>query len=228
MHSGDSSCVLPAPSRPGSCGGDRGDGGPACTRARVVGLVNVQLALADGELFVLEANPRASRTVPFASKAIGINLVESGLPARGGAPLSNLDLPRDSPRNNSVSKLRCCRSLVSPGPTPCLGPRCARPARSPGEAQPACRPLSRRPSVLREALPSEGTTFLSVRDADKPAVIEIAHAPCRASASASSPQPGLLCTLAGAGIGVEHVHKVTEEEGATVVDLVRRGRALSS
>ena len=61
----------------------------------VVGLLNVQLALADGKLHVLEANPRASRTVPFASKAIGVNLVQAACRLAAGETLADLDLGRE-------------------------------------------------------------------------------------------------------------------------------------
>ena len=94
VHSGDSSCALPAPSL---------DAAGRETRSRsscrgslpalgVVGLVNVQLAIVDGEISVLEANPRASRTVPFASKATGVNLVEAACRLMAGAALSDLAL----------------------------------------------------------------------------------------------------------------------------------------
>src|SRR5436853_176562 len=68
----------------------------------VVGLLNVQLAVADGEVFVLEANPRASRTVPFASKAIGVNLVDAACRLMAGADLASLDVARRAPRQVSV------------------------------------------------------------------------------------------------------------------------------
>src|SRR2546421_7659977 len=88
VHSGDSACVLPAPSLTRNEHGDIVEVvrrlGPALG---VRGLLNVQLALADGELFVLEANPRASWTVPFASKATGVNLVQAACRvAAGGGP----------------------------------------------------------------------------------------------------------------------------------------------
>ena len=96
----------------------------------VVGLVNVQLAVQDGEVFVLEANPRASRTVPFASKAIGVNLVEAACRlAAGHAPVRARPAPRARPRHRSVSRRPCFRSRASPAPIPCSAPRCARPAR---------------------------------------------------------------------------------------------------
>src|SRR5919197_2817559 len=94
VHSGDSSCVLPAPSLTQREDDDVVEVvrrlGPALG---VRGLLNVQLALVDGELFVIEANPRASRTVPFASKATGVNLVQAACRLAAGAALSDLDLP---------------------------------------------------------------------------------------------------------------------------------------
>jgi carbamoyl-phosphate synthase large subunit len=132
IHSGDSSCVLPAPSLDEK------------TRARieetvqklapalgVVGLVNVQLAVQDGEIFVLEANPRASRTVPFASKAIGLNLVEAACKLAAGAKLSDLDLSQGQALATEAKQFSVKAAVLPfarfPAPIPCSGPRCARP-----------------------------------------------------------------------------------------------------
>src|SRR5439155_4570325 len=105
IHSGDSSCVLPAPSLTRNEHGDIVEVvrrlGPALG---VRGLLNVQLALAEGALFVLEANPRASRTVPFASKATGVNLVQAACRVAAGGDLSDLDLSmRYAPQAPQVS-----------------------------------------------------------------------------------------------------------------------------
>src|SRR5207244_8873331 len=94
VHSGDSACVLPAPSL--SAEEDAQIRAIVRRVARalgVVGLLNVQLAVADGRIFVLEANPRASRTVPFASKATGVNLVAAACRVAAGARLAELALP---------------------------------------------------------------------------------------------------------------------------------------
>src|SRR6185437_11553244 len=92
VHSGDSSCVLPPPSLTRS---ERRAVAHAVRRLGpalgVVGLLNVQLALTEGELYVLEANPRASRTVPFASKATGVNLVQAACRLAAGATIADLD-----------------------------------------------------------------------------------------------------------------------------------------
>ena len=106
VHSGDSSCVLPAPSLDAADAAREIDAvvrrlAPALG---VVGLVNVQLAVADGEVFVLEANPRASRTVPFASKATGVNLVEAACRLAAGATLAELELPRRASRRSRCQR----------------------------------------------------------------------------------------------------------------------------
>src|SRR5205823_14644333 len=91
VHSGDSACVLPAPSlTPSEDAEIREVVRTLAPALGVVGLMNVQLALADGTLYVLEANPRASRTVPFASKATGVNLVQAACKVMSGARVSDL------------------------------------------------------------------------------------------------------------------------------------------
>jgi carbamoyl-phosphate synthase large subunit len=224
VHSGDSSCVLPAPSLgPGAAAEIEETVRRLAPALGVVGLVNVQLGLADGELFVLEANPRASRTVPFASKAIGVNLVEAACRLAAGAALSDLDLPRGQTPHQFCVKAAVLPFARFPGADPVLGPE----MRSTGEVMASAPDL---PTALAKAeraagrpLPGAGTAFLSVRDADKAAAIEIGSALSllgfRLIATA-----GTARALAHAGLGVEHVRKVTDEgEGTTVVDLIRRG-----
>ncbi|MDQ3669264.1 MAG: carbamoyl-phosphate synthase large subunit, partial [Actinomycetota bacterium] len=98
VHSGDSACVLPAPSLTLAAALEVEHVvkrlGPALG---VVGLLNIQLAIADSTVYVLEANPRASRTVPFASKAIGLNLVAAACRLAAGEKLSDLALPTPRP-----------------------------------------------------------------------------------------------------------------------------------
>ena len=224
VHSGDSSCVLPAVSL------DRATLEHVEETVRrlapalgVVGLVNVQLALQDGALYVLEANPRASRTVPFASKAIGINLVEAACRLAAGEKLSDLDLA--GTRNGHVSvKAAVFPFARFPGADPVLGPE----MRSTGEVMASAVDF---PSAFAKAeraagrrLPASGTAFLSVRDADKAAAVEVGRelAALGFELCATS---GTARALAAAGLRVTHVQKVAEEgEGTTIVDLVRRGR----
>jgi carbamoyl-phosphate synthase large subunit len=224
VHSGDSSCVLPAPSLDADTAAQIEE--IVCRLAPalgVVGLVNVQLAVQDGEVFVLEANPRASRTVPFASKAIGINLVEAACRLAAGAHLSDLNLSRgQSPQQVSV-KAAVLPFARFPGADPVLGPE----MRSTGEVMASAADL---PTALAKAeraagrpLPTEGTAFLSVRDADKPAAVEVAESLSKLGFRLVA-TAGTAHALASAGIAVERVRKVTEAgERSTVVDLIRRG-----
>src|SRR5207253_2538315 len=107
VHSGDSSCVLPAHSLGSAQEQEiRAIVERLAPALGVVGLINVQLAVVGEDVYVLEANPRASRTVPFASKAIGVNLVEAACRLTAGARVSELVLPRrraGRPRRGPVS-----------------------------------------------------------------------------------------------------------------------------
>ena len=219
VHSGDSACVLPAPSL------DHATYFEACHVVRrlaralgVVGLLNVQLALAGGELYVLEANPRASRTVPFASKATGINLVEAACRLSVGARLSELELPPERPPAQVSVKAAVLPFARFPGADPVLGPE----MRSTGEVMASARDF---PTAFAKAeraagrpLPSHGTAFLSVRDADKPSVIPIAAALAGLGFSLVS-TGGTAHALRVAGLDVEEI-----EKGKPVVDLIRKGR----
>jgi carbamoyl-phosphate synthase large subunit len=190
----------------------------------VVGLLNVQLALQDGQLFVLEVNPRASRTVPFASKATGVNLVEAACRVAAGARLADLGLPPERlPAQVSV-KAAVLPFARFPGADPVLGPE----MRSTGEVMASAADL---PTAFAKAeraagrpLPSSGTAFLSVRDADKLAAVGVAAQLAQLGFSLLA-TTGTADTLAAAGLDVERVRKVMEAgEGPTVVDLIRRGR----
>jgi carbamoyl-phosphate synthase large subunit len=224
VHSGDSSCVLPPPSLTRS---ERRAVAHAVRRLGpalgVVGLLNVQLALADGELYVLEANPRASRTVPFASKATGVNLVEAACRLAAGANLGELDLAAHDLGQVSV-KAAVLPFARFPGADPVLGPE----MRSTGEVMASASDL---PTAFAKAeraagrrLPASGTAFLSVRDEDKSVVVPVAQALAGLGFRLLATS-GTARTLAAAGLVVEYVRKVTEEgQGPSVVDLVRRGR----
>jgi carbamoyl-phosphate synthase large subunit len=225
VHSGDSACVLPAPSLSPlertyleevvrELGGAMG----------AVGLLNVQLAIADGELYVLEVNPRASRTVPFASKASGINLVAAACRLAAGANLGELDLPADpTPAQVSV-KAAVLPFARFPGADPVLGPE----MRATGEVMATAADF---PTAFAKAeraagrgLPTEGTAFISVCEAHKQAIVPVAHALAGLGFEVVA-TAGTAHVLAAAGLAVESVRKVTEEgEGPSVVDLIRRGR----
>jgi carbamoyl-phosphate synthase large subunit len=225
VHSGDSSCVLPAQSLTLANAFEIEHVvkrlGPALG---VVGLLNVQLAVADQTVYVLEVNPRASRTVPFASKSIGVNLVEAACRLAAGATLRELALPQPRPPEVSV-KAAVLPFARFPGADPVLGPE----MRSTGEVMASASDL---PTALAKAeraagrpLPTTGTAFLSVRDADKAGVAPIAAALAGLGFTLVATS-GTARTLSAAGLEVEEIGKVAEAQPgeATVVDLIRERR----
>jgi carbamoyl-phosphate synthase large subunit len=225
VHSGDSACVLPAPSLTLSAALEVDHIvkrlGPALG---VVGLLNIQLAIADSTVYVLEANPRASRTVPFASKAIGVNLVDAACRLAAGQTLRDLALPAPRPTQVSV-KAAVLPFARFPGADPVLGPE----MRSTGEVMASAADL---PTALAKAeraagrpLPTSGTAFLSVRDEDKPGVVPVAAALAGLGFRLVATE-GTGRTLRAAGLDVEEMAKVADALPGedTVVDLVRRGR----
>ena len=225
VHSGDSSCVLPPQGLDERVRSEiEAVVSMLAPSLGVVGLVNVQLAVLDGRVSVIEANPRASRTVPFASKSIGINLVQAACRLAAGAKLPELALENvEIPSQVSV-KAAVFPFQRFPGSDPVLGPE----MRSTGEVMASAADY---PTALAKAeraagrpLPSSGTAFLSVCDGDKDAVIPVAASLADLGFTLTATS-GTARALARAGLAVDHVRKVAERgEGATVVDLLRRGR----
>ena len=225
VHSGDSACVLPAPSLTATAAREIEDVVRKLAPALgTVGLINVQLAVAEnGDVYVLEANPRASRTVPFASKATGLNLVEAACRLAAGLTIRELALPPERPPAQVSVKAAVLPFSRFPGSDPVLGPE----MRSTGEVMASASDL---PTAFAKAeraagrpLPTTGTAFLSVRDADKPAVVPVAAALAGLGFRLVATE-GTARTLQAAGLEVEQVAKVAEGGEASVVDLVRRGR----
>ncbi|HEV7132945.1 MAG TPA: carbamoyl-phosphate synthase large subunit [Gaiellaceae bacterium] len=227
VHSGDSACVLPAPGLT-----------PAQTEEiqrtvrvlgrslGVVGLLNVQLAITpDGGLYVLEANPRASRTVPFVSKATGIPLVASACRLSTGARISDLGLQKERPPRQWSVKAAVLPFARFPGSDPVLGPE----MRATGEVMASAADL---PTALAKAeraagrgLPSSGSVFLSIRPAEQRSAVPIAATLIGLGFRLFATE-GTAGTLAGAGLEVEALRKLSEAVGdeITVIDLIRRGR----
>jgi carbamoyl-phosphate synthase large subunit len=223
VHSGDSSCVLPPISLDETTLGEVDETVRRLAAALgVVGLVNVQLAIQEGEVYVLEANPRASRTVPFASKAIGLNLVDAACRLAAGAKLSNLDMSRRLALGHVSVKAAVFPFARFPGADPVLGPE----MRSTGEVMASSADF---PTAFAKAeraagrpLPEGGTAFLSVRDADKGAVVDLGRS-LAALGFELRATGGTARALAAAGLPVTGVRKVGEDgTGVTVVDLLRR------
>jgi carbamoyl-phosphate synthase large subunit len=225
VHSGDSACVLPAQSLGVAAAAEISSIvkrlGPALG---VVGLLNVQLAVVEDVVFVLEVNPRASRTVPFASKATGVNLVAAACRLAAGEKLAELGLPAERPPRQVSVKAAVLPFARFPGADPVLGPE----MRATGEVMASASDL---PTAFAKAeraagrpLPRDGVVFLSVREDDKAAAVPVAAALVGLGFQVVATQ-GTARTLRGAGLEVDEVRKVsTPGDDPSVVDLIRRGR----
>ncbi len=178
IHSGDSACVLP----PHSLGAEALAQISAHTAGiakalGVVGLINIQYAVGkDGTLYVIEANPRASRTVPFVSKAIGLPLAKLACRIMLGEKIADLDLPEDP-----VGDVVCVKEAVMPfdrfaGADSLLGPEMRSTGEVMGIAQDFPTAFAKAQAAAGSVLPSEGTVFISVTDGDKPAAAGVAMA----------------------------------------------------
>jgi carbamoyl-phosphate synthase large subunit len=191
----------------------------------VVGLLNVQYAIHAGELFVIEANPRASRTVPFVSKAVGLPLAKLACRVMLGERIADLGLPRDREglgRGDHVS----VKEAVLPfdrfeGSDALLGPE----MRSTGEVMGIARDF---PTAFAKAqaaagvpLPSSGTVFITVTDADKPGAFAIAQS-LHDNGFRIVATRGTAEAIARMGVPVTRLNKIGEGS-PHVVDWIERG-----
>lgn len=240
IHSGDSSCTLP----PISLGRTEIDRVREATRAiaegvGVRGLLNVQFAVSAGVLYVIEANPRASRTVPFVSKALGIPLAKAAARIMAGATIAELKtegvlpevdgsrVPLDAPVAVKEAVLPFKRFRTKDGlmVDSVLGPE----MRSTGEVMGIDRDFPTAFAKSQEAayggMPLEGRVFISVADDDKRAVILPAHRLQELGFDLVATE-GTAEILARNGIAVEVVNKYSETQGTgdtNVVDLINAG-----
>jgi len=226
VHSGDSACVLP----PHSLGEEMLEQIRAATRdialeIGVVGLINVQYAIHAGELYVIEANPRASRTVPFVSKAVGLPLAKLACRIMLGERIAELDLPSER-QGLGFGDHISVKEAVLPfdrfeGSDAVLGPE----MRSTGEVMGIARDF---PTAFAKAqaaagvpLPASGTVFITVTDSDKAGALYIAQTlhDCGFRIVATR---GTAQALARMGVPVETLNKIGEGS-PHVVDWIERG-----
>ncbi|HXF36221.1 MAG TPA: carbamoyl-phosphate synthase large subunit [Actinomycetota bacterium] len=230
VHSGDSSCQIP-PATMGDEELDEVHGVVAriARRLGVVGLLNVQLAVKDERVWVLEANPRASRTVPFVSKVTGVPLAKVATLVMVGRTLADLRgeglVPADPAHYRRLPATAVKAAVLPfgrfPGVDTVLGPE----MRSTGEVMGIDRDpgaaLAKALVAAGAGLPSAGTAFVSVANRDKRAVVlpakRLADLGFRLLATR-----GTAGVLARAGIAVERVAKVSEGS-PNAVELIRRG-----
>jgi carbamoyl-phosphate synthase large subunit len=173
IHSGDSACSLPPYSLPADIVDEvKRQAKLLAGELGVVGLMNVQFAVLGGEVYVIEVNPRASRTVPFVSKAIGKPLAKIAAKVMTGKTLAELGMTEIEPRHVSV------KEVVFPfvkfeGVDTILGPEMRSTGEVMGIDSDFARAFAKSQLAAGMKLPTKGTAFLSVREADKPALIEL-------------------------------------------------------
>ncbi len=222
VHSGDSACSLPPHSIPPETVREIGRQAKALARELgVVGLMNVQFAIRKGEIFILEVNPRASRTVPFVSKAIGVPLAKLAAKVMVGRKLADLGYTEDIVPPHISVKEAVFPFIKFPDVDTLLGPE----MKSTGEVMGIDRKFGRAFAKAQigagTMLPREGAVFVSVRDEDKDGIlgaVRILH-DCGLRIVATS---GTATFLNGHGIPAEAVKKITEGR-PHVADLMKNG-----
>jgi carbamoyl-phosphate synthase large subunit len=220
IHSGDSACALP----PHTLSPETQDALRAqiVTMARglgVIGLMNTQFAIQDGRIYVLEVNPRASRTVPFVSKAIGVPLAKIAAKCMVG-----LSLPAQGMLSERIPGYFSVKEAVFPfakfqGVDPLLGPEMKSTGEVMGVGATFGEAFAKSQQAAGMTLPATGTAFVSVREADKPAAVELARR-LRATGFRIVATRGTARALAAAGVECQTVNKVLEGQ-PHVVDMIK-------
>jgi carbamoyl-phosphate synthase large subunit len=223
IHSGDSACVIPTFSLSEAVLKEIATATKAMARElKVRGLMNVQFAVKDEDVYVLEVNPRASRTVPFVSKAIGVPLAKYAAQIMTGEKtLRQLGFTKEIvPKHFSV-KEAVFPFLRYQGVDIALGPE----MKSTGEVMGIDEDLglayAKSQMAAPPPLPKGGNVFISVKDDDKQNVISLAHEFVGLGFKIISTS-GTAATLAASGVPVTKVHKIREGR-PHVLDLVRNG-----
>src|SRR5687767_397744 len=176
VHSGDSACSLPPFSLSRELQEELRRQTVAMARAlKVIGLMNVQFAIQNGVVYVLEVNPRASRTVPFVSKATSLPLAKIAARCMAGRSLRDQDVTAEVVPPYYSVKEAVFPFIKFPGADTILGPEMKSTGEVMGVGQTFAEAFLKSQMASGESLPSSGRVFLSVRDSDKPRVIDIAR-----------------------------------------------------
>jgi carbamoyl-phosphate synthase large subunit len=209
IHSGDSACVIPPISIPAK----HLDTIYEYTRRiavelNVVGLMNIQYAIANDTVYILEANPRASRTVPLVSKVCNISMARLATQLMLGKKLSDLDLKRQSIPHFGVKEAVFPFNMF-PEVDPLLGPEMRSTGEVLGMADSFGLAFYKAQEAAQQTLPSEGTVLITVSERDRPAVLEVAREFDNLGFKIKA-TVGTHAFLAEHGIQSEHILKMHE------------------
>lgn len=223
IHSGDSACVIPAPSLSPSIQEQILKGAKDLARElNVCGLMNIQFAVKDEELYVIEVNPRASRTVPFVSKSIGIPLAKLAAKVMAGKTLKELGFTEEVLPNHYCVKEAVFPWPKFPGIDIVLGPE----MKSTGEVMGIDADLGLAYAKAQisafNPLPTSGNVFFSVNDRDKPQSVQIAKDLVELGFHIYS-TGGTYKFLKEQGIEVQRVYKLAEHKRPNVIDMMKNG-----
>jgi carbamoyl-phosphate synthase large subunit len=222
VHSGDSACVLP----PMSLGEEMLEEIRATTKQialelGVIGLINIQYGVAGGELYVIEANPRASRTVPFVSKATGVPLAKVAARLMLGERLADQEL-RDPPAGMVSVKEAVLPFARFSGADSVLGPEMKSTGEVMGIAADFPTAFGKAQAAAGVSLPTEGSVFITVTDTDKPAATQIA-ARFHDLGFELIATGGTAQAISSMGVPVTPINKIAEGS-PHVVDMIRELR----
>ncbi|MFP4610793.1 MAG: carbamoyl-phosphate synthase large subunit [Thiohalophilus sp.] len=220
VHSGDSACSLP----PYSLSAEIQDRIREQVRAmaielKVIGLMNAQLAVQGDKIFVIEVNPRASRTVPFVSKTVGLPLAKIAARCMAGKTLAEQGMTSERiPPYYSV-KEAVFPFIKFPGVDPLLGPEMKSTGEVMGVGRSFGEAFGRAQLGAGVALPAAGTAFVSVRDVDKKAAVEVARELVELGFNLVATS-GTSDVLSEAGVPNQRVNKVNEGR-PDIVDMIK-------
>ena len=222
IHSGDSACSLP----PYSLSAAMLAALTEQTRLLalelgVVGLMNIQFAIQQGVVYVLEVNPRASRTIPFVSKVIGVPLAKLAARVMAGKTLHELGFTQPVTITHSAVKEAVFPFLKFPSVDTVLGPEMKSTGEVMGLDTSFGRAFAKSQMSVESSLPGGGNAFLSVKDGDKPAAVRLAQALTTLGFRILATQ-GTAAAIADAGLAVEHINKVYEGPPHIVERMLQR------
>ena len=221
IHSGDSACVIPPFSLSEKIKGEISDAAKALAKKlEVRGLMNIQFAVKDEELFVIEVNPRASRTVPFVSKTIGVPLAKLAAKVMAGEKLKDLGFTKEiHPEHYSV-KEAVFPFVKFPGTDIVLGPEMKATGEVMGIDADLGLAYAKSQMAASSPLPTEGNIFISLKDRDKEKAIDIIKEYHELGFNLFS-TAGTAKVIENSGIPVTKLFKLAEKRRPNVLDMIK-------
>jgi len=224
VHSGDSACALPPYNLDPAVQDEmREQVKQMALELGVVGLMNVQLAWQDNEIYVIEVNPRASRTVPFVSKCIGESLAKVAARCMAGQSLESQGFTKEIVPPYFSVKEAVLPFNKFPGVDPILGPEMKSTGEVMGTGATFADAFAKAQLAAGGNAPREGTVLISVRDVDKPGAVKVAQSLASIGYKVAA-TAGTADALEAAGLTVERVNKVSEGR-PHIVDFVKNDQA---